>query len=90
MEIDFEKVYEQSRWHAEAIRNSRNCGCFHCLSIFKPNEIIDWIDEPENCPKDGGRTAICPNCGVDSVLPDSIDYDLTKNFLEIMQAVFFG
>ena len=36
-------------------------GCFYCLAIFPASEITKWIDMTE--------TAICPRCGVDSVLP---------------------
>jgi len=45
------------------ILNSKKCGCFYCEKIFEPKEIISWIDE--------GKTAECPYCGIDSVLPDS-------------------
>lgn len=37
------------------------CGCYYCLQIYNQNEITKWIDR--------GQTAICPRCGIDSVLP---------------------
>ena len=90
MKIDLDKIHDQCGWHEEAILRSTNCGCFYCLSIFPPDEIKDWINESENCPRGPGKTAICPNCGIDSVLPDTIDYELTKEFLEMMQEKFFN
>ena len=90
MEIAFDKVHDQCGWHEEAILNSQNCGCFYCLSIFKPNDIVEWIDEPEDCPRGPGKTAVCPNCGIDAVLPDTINYDLNIEFLEMMQIRFFN
>ena len=40
---------------------SNQCGCYNCLSEFPVIEIKEWTD--------GGKTAICPKCNVDSVLP---------------------
>ena len=45
MKINFEKVHDQCGWHEEAIINSKKCGCFHCLNIFKPTDIVEWIDD---------------------------------------------
>jgi hypothetical protein len=36
-------------------------GCFYCVTVFDVQEIDEWID--------GGQTALCPHCGIDSVLP---------------------
>lgn len=38
------------------------CGCYFCLTIFRSSAITDWVDN--------GETALCPNCGIDTVLPD--------------------
>lgn len=45
------------------LKQSGICGCYHCGSIFEVSEIQEWAD-------DGGedKTAICPKCGIDSVL----------------------
>ena len=34
---------------------------------YPPSEITEWID--------GGMTATCPRCGINSVLPDAPDTD---------------
>lgn len=89
MKIDLNKVHSECGWHEDAILKSKVCGCFYCLSIFTPGEIEEWIEEPEDCPRGPGKTAICPRCGIDSVLPDTIEHEITKEFLEIMQKEFF-
>jgi hypothetical protein len=38
------------------------CGCYHCLETFEGKEIKDWTD--------GGKTALCPRCDCDCVLPN--------------------
>ena len=65
------------------ILSSERCGCFFCLKVFDSGEVHDWLN-------DGGeKTALCPYCGVDSVLPDS-KVELSKDFLEKMYEVWFG
>ena len=63
------------------LEKSTMCGCLYCLKIFKPNEIIDWCDNDE--------TAICPFCGIDSIIYDNKIYPLTKDFLKDMKQFWF-
>ncbi len=62
------------------------CGCFFCLSIFPPSEIREWVDEDDN---EVGMTAICPKCGIDSVLGDRSGYPMTDDFLTSMKKLWF-
>ena len=40
----------------------QKCGCFYCLRFFSSEDIVDWsVDKPD-------WTAICPYCGIDSVM----------------------
>ena len=64
------------------LQKSRLCGCFYCLSTFTSDEITEWIT-------DSLGTACCPNCGIDSVLPDSEEYPITEEFLSEMKRVWF-
>ena len=64
--------------HKERVLASRKVGCFYCQTIFSPTEIKEWtIDE----------CALCPYCGIDSVLPES--EDLTPEFLQEMNKYWF-
>mgnify|MGYP006974667791 CR=1 FL=1 len=67
--------------HREALKNADRCGCFYCKRIYDPKEIKDWVD--------GGKTALCPYCGIDSVIPDTEEYPLTTAFLKKMYHVWF-
>lgn len=88
-EYNFKQIHSECGWHEEAIQKSTVCGCFYCLSTFPPSEIEEWVDEPEDCPRGPGRTAICPKCGIDAVLPESEHYKLTKELLEAMNKEWF-
>ena len=66
----------------KAIENSHFCGCFFCGKIFDKNLISQWINDRD------GKTAVCPYCGIDSVLPDS-KADLSEELLEDMYRCLF-
>ena len=44
-----------------AIEAAEVATCYGCERVVLPSSVKNWTD--------GGQTAICPHCGVDSVLP---------------------
>ena len=93
--VDLEKVDKETRdiilAHKHSIHNYPDikkdniCGCFYCAKVFKPSEIVDRTVEPT-----GKDTAICPYCGIDSVIGDSSGYPITEEFLEKMYEYWFN
>jgi hypothetical protein len=83
---DLDHVHKLSIRHRHLIETAAQCGCFYCGAIFRPSEILDWVDgdSPET-----GVTALCPKCGIDSVLP-SPPIDVTPEFLARMQQYYFS
>jgi len=73
---DVVTAHQNSFKNREAIAAGERCGCFHCLAEFAPGEIREWADD--------GMTALCPRCGIDSVIPLAPGIDAA--FLEHMQA----
>ena len=71
----------------EALKKDKVCGCFYCLTIFSPEEIVEWLIGDNDADRLG--TAICPHCGVDSVIGESSGYPITKEFLKKMYAYWF-
>jgi len=72
---------------------SKECGCFRCESVFAPSSIQDWIEETEGKYSEASDpfTALCPECGVDSVLGDACPYPVTDpTFLHAMRVHWFG
>jgi len=74
----------KSSLHREELMRGNVCGCFYCEQLFSPLEITEWIDEPQ-----GGQTAICPKCGIDSVLGEALPIT-DKSFLNEMNKLWFG
>jgi hypothetical protein len=67
--------------HRAEIEKSERCGCFYCLQTFSPAEIQEWIDD--------GDTAMCPRCGIDSVIGSASGFSLSEKFLGRMHDYWF-
>jgi hypothetical protein len=75
-------AHKHSSRHREEIERSNLCGCFYCGKSYAPADIKDWTDE--------GDTALCPSCGIDSVIGSASPYPVTERpFLQAMHARWF-
>ena len=57
-----------------ALLSGRICGCFRCLSLLSPADIVDYLPEDP-------LTAICPKCFVDAIIVDSELHPVSVRFL---------
>ncbi len=80
-EIEIKKAHKHSIRHRNELRNSSVCGCFYCTDIYDYKNIEDWCDDED--------TALCPSCGIDSVIGDDSGYPITKEFLSAMKKHWF-
>ncbi len=85
-ESEFIAAHEASRYNRDTLSHDSKCGCFYCLKIFSPSRIKEWCPERD----DEKVTAICPYCGVDSVIGASSGFPMTKEFLKAMYNRWFG
>lgn len=81
----FSTAHHASFKNMDSLLNDTLCGCFYCLRIFSPKEIVEVIEE-----KDGLETALCPYCGVDSVIGKASGFPITRTFLADMFGLWFG
>lgn len=81
-EADHIRAHKHSIRHRAEIQASEICGCFYCLSIFPPDDIEIWLNE-------GDGTALCPKCGIDSVIGSVAGFPITSEFLTKMKAHWF-
>jgi hypothetical protein len=75
-------AHEHSSQHRREVLTSENCGCSYCEETFTPSEIGEWIDEDQ--------TAMCPRCGIDSVIGSASGISLTPEFLHEMHQHWFS
>jgi len=69
---DHISAHEWSSYHRETLRGSDVCGCSYCLELFPPSDIEDWTDDDD--------TALCPKCGIDSVIGSVSGYPSSVSF----------
>ena len=84
---DLELAHTFSNNHKQALSVEQRCGCFYCQSIFSSKEIHDWLEDDNPCDRLG--TALCPNCGIDSVIGESSGFEITNEFLRAMNFKWF-
>ena len=83
----YEKKAQMERLHAycmgnrELIARANRCYCFYCKAEMDKSEIVDYLEQ-EN-------TAICPKCGVDAILPDSVREPINKTLLTQLHDYWF-
>jgi len=90
MKDKLKRIHFKAGWHRQNIIKSKICGCFYCLEFFSPSDIKEWIDELLDGSRGPGQTALCPKCGIDSVLPDKLDCVLDLKLLEAMNREYFS
>jgi hypothetical protein len=77
-----EAAHKHSIFHRKEIEASETFGCFHCRRSGAAAEIIGWTDD--------GDTALCPKCGIDSVIGSASGFPVTNGlFLGAMKRRWF-
>jgi len=81
-ELLLREAHKHSFKNRSEIEKSTLCGCFYCEKNFTPKEIQGWIDDEQ--------TAMCPFCGIDSVLGNYSGFYVTQVFLHTMSERWFA
>ncbi len=76
-------LHRQSIGNKARLADAKDCGCFFCLSHFPASAAEYWDDE-------GGQTAACPECGIDSVIGEYDDERVSDDLLRAMKERYFG
>ena len=83
--MDIIAAHKHSIRHREEVLTSELCGCFYCLAVFPPAAIKRWTDTQNGI----GQTALCPKCGIDSVIGSSSGYPIEPVFLGQLRKHWF-
>ena len=86
MPVPLRDAHDHCRDNRSEVLASGGCGCFYCLGRFKPSDVTEWVNESA----DEQQTAVCPLCGIDSVLGDASGIELSEEFLKEMNAFWFS
>jgi hypothetical protein len=75
-------AHDRSFRNKPVIEKSTICGCFFCRKTCAPSEIKEYV---RAC-----KTALCPNCGIDSLIGDASGLQVTSAlFLTEMYKYWF-
>lgn len=85
---DVYQAHSMSNNNKPELEWNQLCGCFCCVKIFRSSEIDDWIIHDN--PADWRGRALCPYCGIDSVIGESSGYPITEEFLAAMNRYWFS
>ena len=84
---DLQRAHEFCSNNKSELERDQRCGCFYCKKIYRTSEITEWV--VADTPIDRRGTAICPYCGVDSVIGESSGFSITEQFLSAMNKFWF-
>ncbi len=77
----FADAHVHASKHRGELEASERCACFFCFRTFKAVEIKSWVD--------ASQTALCPHCGIDSVI-GNLHCQIGDPFLRRMHQHHFG
>ncbi len=73
---ELERFRKNSIFNKSKLLKGKKAGCFLCLEVFDVTEVDGWYDGKPD------YTAVCPNCCMDTVIPESDEYVLDEEFLK--------
>ena len=82
----YKKLHQLCLENQELLEKTKNCACFYCLYRFDVSEIEEWIED------EYGLSAICPSCGIDTVIPIGIEIDgeiITYEEVKMLKKYYF-
>ena len=65
------------------LNQSNYAACYSCKRIFKSKDVTTFLNE-------GVGTAVCPYCGIDSVLGDKTGLGLSVENIQQLHDYWFG
>ena len=98
MDDELNLAHDHCYGNRSEVLASEVCGCFSCLEIFLPTDIVKWTEEYEPPLFEGNvltarpkiePTAICPKCDIDSVIGSRSGYPITIDFLSRLEERWF-
>jgi uncharacterized CHY-type Zn-finger protein len=78
---ELERCHAYTTNYDVLILNTQICGCFYCCQFFISDTIKEFVHD--------NTAALCPLCGIDTVIPLTCYSDMTKEFLEEMRLYWF-
>ena len=79
--MNIKDAHKYSIYNMSELLKGKMAGCYSCISVFDVSKIVHTTDD--------GKTALCPKCGIDSVLSDQSPFELNKQELKELYNYWF-
>ena len=91
--VDLLAAHRHTVKNRAEVEASTTCGCFYCMQIFPPTEIVAFagleVTDLADLAALNAETALCPRCGSESVIGDKSGYPINTAFLDRMHEAWF-
>lgn len=85
---EYDIITSYSFANRKLLKRYKDCICLYCGKEFDYTKVCQWVnDEPE-------ITAVCPFCGIDSVVPKHVEnrvdkFTVTKELQEEIKKYYY-
>lgn len=84
----YQIIYSYTYENRKLLKRYKDCTCLYCGYNFKYTEVNSWVKDNNEL------TAICPKCGIDSVVPTHVknnveEYTLTEEIRLKIKKLYF-
>lgn len=82
----YKKIHSYCIANEKILRDNIECVCIYCGRKMVYGDISFWIKDKD------GKTAVCPACGIDCVVPETIRgiYKLNDDTVKEMNKWYFS
>ena len=85
----YEIIYSYCNANQNVLKKYKKCTCLYCGSSFDYSCIKAWVNDQN------GKTAICPYCSIDSVVPTKVEngidkYIVTDEIQKKIKKIYYG
>lgn len=67
--------------NASDFQSGKECCCIYCQRFFPTDKVVEFVDDDD--------TALCPYCGIDSVIALGADVEVSKELLAELNKRYF-
>jgi hypothetical protein len=81
-ETDLKNAPQYAFQNYTALAESESCGCYQCLAVMSVQDITFWTDY--------GKTGVCPKCGCDCLIAQTLGIPLDAASLKEIHDHWFA
>ncbi len=81
---EFPEILKHTKDNEIDILRSKKCSCLFCRQSYDARKVSEWNNEEKRI------SAICPECGMDTVVGDASGFNLDHDTLKAINQAYYG